>query len=114
MSRFDGKAVLVTGAAQGIGRAIAERFLAEGAAVTIFDLDGELAEATAAELASAGPVQAFAGDVASRADVRARRRRIALDVREPRRRWSPTPASPTSSRSSRSPTTAGSACSTST
>jgi glucose 1-dehydrogenase len=71
MSRFDGKAVLVTGAAQGIGRAIVERFLGEGAAVTIFDLDGDLAEATAAELASAGPVQAFAGDVATRADVRA-------------------------------------------
>jgi NAD(P)-dependent dehydrogenase (short-subunit alcohol dehydrogenase family) len=71
MSRFEGKAVLVTGAAQGIGRAIAERFLSEGAAVTIFDLDGELAAATAAELAASGPVQALGGDVASRADVRA-------------------------------------------
>ena len=70
MSRFDGKAVLVTGAAQGIGRAIAERFLAEGAAVTIFDLDVDLAAAAASELAPSGPVQSFGGDVASRADVR--------------------------------------------
>jgi NAD(P)-dependent dehydrogenase (short-subunit alcohol dehydrogenase family) len=71
MSRFDGQAVLVTGAAQGIGRAIAERFLSEGAAVTIFDVDGDMAEATAAELTSSGPVQPFGGDVANRADVRA-------------------------------------------
>jgi NAD(P)-dependent dehydrogenase (short-subunit alcohol dehydrogenase family) len=70
MPRFDGKAVLVTGAAQGMGRAIAERFLEEGAAVAIFDLDADLVAATANELGTTGKVVAVAGDVARREDVR--------------------------------------------
>src|SRR3954447_23352576 len=61
MPRFDGRAVLVTGAAQGMGRAIAERFLEEGAAVTLFDLDAETVEATAAELRGKGTGAAVAG-----------------------------------------------------
>jgi NAD(P)-dependent dehydrogenase (short-subunit alcohol dehydrogenase family) len=70
VGRFDGKAVLVTGAAQGMGRAIATRFLEEGASVTVFDLDASLLDETAGELAALGPVVARAGDVARRADVR--------------------------------------------
>jgi glucose 1-dehydrogenase len=64
--RFEGKGVLVTGGAQGMGRAIAQRFVEEGAAVVILDLDAELVERTAGEL-SAVPV---AGDVSRREDVR--------------------------------------------
>jgi NAD(P)-dependent dehydrogenase (short-subunit alcohol dehydrogenase family) len=63
--------VVVTGGAQGIGRAVAERFLADGAGVVILDLDGDLAAATAAELSATGPVHAAAGDVSKREDVRA-------------------------------------------
>jgi glucose 1-dehydrogenase len=64
--RFEGKGVLVTGGAQGMGRAIAQRFVEEGASVVILDLDAELVERTAGDL-SAGAV---AGDVSRREDVR--------------------------------------------
>ncbi len=70
MPRFDGKAVLVTGAAQGMGRAIAERFVEEGGAVVLFDLDGELVEKTASELSAKGKTVAVTGDVSKREDVR--------------------------------------------
>src|SRR5688572_4482247 len=38
MARFDGKQVMVTGAASGIGKATAARFRAEGAKVVAFDI----------------------------------------------------------------------------
>ena len=54
--RFAGQVALITGAAHGIGRAIAARFAAEGATVVVSDLDGAAAEQAAAEMAEAGGV----------------------------------------------------------
>ena len=46
--RLRGRTALVTGAAAGIGRAVADRFAAEGARVAYADIDGAGAEAAAA------------------------------------------------------------------
>ncbi len=70
--RLQGKVALVTGAAQGIGRAVAERFVAEGAAVGLLDLKPERAQAAAEEVRAKFPgarVQAYAGNVAERATI---------------------------------------------
>ncbi len=50
---LDDRKAVVTGGAQGIGRAIVERFLASGAQVTIWDRDRALAEAAVAEIGGA-------------------------------------------------------------
>ncbi|HEX2173097.1 MAG TPA: 3-oxoacyl-ACP reductase family protein [Dehalococcoidia bacterium] len=47
MGELTGQVAIVTGAAQGIGRAIAERLRADGARVVVADLNRELAEETA-------------------------------------------------------------------
>jgi NAD(P)-dependent dehydrogenase (short-subunit alcohol dehydrogenase family) len=69
---FEGQAAIVTGAASGIGLAIAKRLAAGGAAVTIVDQNGEGAEAAADQLRAAG-AQACAvqADVSKSAEVRA-------------------------------------------
>jgi NAD(P)-dependent dehydrogenase (short-subunit alcohol dehydrogenase family) len=62
--RFTGKAVVVTGAARGIGRACAEAFAAEGAHVAIMDIDRDEGEATTAAIRDAGGSATFIpGDV---------------------------------------------------
>ena len=62
-----GRFAVVTGGAQGIGRAIVERFLDSGAAVAIWDRDRALAEKTATELK--GKLAAIACDVTDLKDV---------------------------------------------
>src|SRR5579872_2051373 len=64
-----GRNAVVTGGAQGIGRAIVERFLDSGAALAIWDRDLALAKKTAAELEKRGRVVAVAVDVTKFADV---------------------------------------------
>ncbi len=54
MARLDGKLALITGAARGLGYAIARRFREEGADVIVNDLDRESAEKAAAELGGIG------------------------------------------------------------
>lgn len=48
--RFEGRSVIVTGAAQGMGRAISDAFLAEGASVLLADLNGEKVSGAAKEI----------------------------------------------------------------
>jgi 2-dehydro-3-deoxy-L-rhamnonate dehydrogenase (NAD+) len=60
---LQGRIAVVTGGAQGIGRAIVERFLDSGAAVAIGDRDAALAGKTATELTARGKVAAFPVDV---------------------------------------------------
>jgi NAD(P)-dependent dehydrogenase (short-subunit alcohol dehydrogenase family) len=63
--RLAGKRAVITGAAQGIGKAIAEAFVAEGAELLLADIDAERLAATAAGLGQ----QAIVIDVAQKAEI---------------------------------------------
>lgn len=70
--RLPGKVALITGAGQNIGRAMAERFAAEGAAVAVVDLDGTRAErVTRGIVAGGGRAMALVADVSDEAAVAA-------------------------------------------
>jgi 3-oxoacyl-[acyl-carrier protein] reductase len=64
-----GRKAVVTGGAQGIGRAIVQRLLESGAAVALWDRDGAAAERTAGELGNLGEALAVACDVTDRAGI---------------------------------------------
>ena len=109
---FDGRTAVVTGGAAGIGFAVAQRLVASGARVALWDRDA--AALAKAQAALGGDTLMQALDVADAAGVEARPRR------PPRRsgastRWSARPASPgRTRRRGTTRSTTGSACSTST
>jgi 3-oxoacyl-[acyl-carrier protein] reductase len=84
MRRFQGKSVLITGGASGIGEATAARFLAEGAHVLVMDASSENIAAAQRRLdpvarAAGGALSMAAGDVTDPDDVETTVRR-ALDL----------------------------------
>jgi NAD(P)-dependent dehydrogenase (short-subunit alcohol dehydrogenase family) len=66
MNKIDlsGRRAIVTGGAQGIGFSIAQRLLSSGAAVTLWDRDGEMLGSAVKQLDGQGPVDAITADVA--------------------------------------------------
>ena len=67
--RLQGKAAIVTGAGRGIGKAIAGKFLQEGAEVLICDVDPGRVEEAQRELEAIGSVHGEVADVTSREEV---------------------------------------------
>jgi 2-dehydro-3-deoxy-L-rhamnonate dehydrogenase (NAD+) len=68
---LEGRRAVVTGGAQGIGRAVAERFLASGASVALWDRDADLLASAAAEMSGRARVHPVTVDVSVAADVEA-------------------------------------------
>jgi NAD(P)-dependent dehydrogenase (short-subunit alcohol dehydrogenase family) len=68
MDKLTGRSALVSGGASGIGKAIAQLFLEEGASVAISDINGDGLNAAVKELSGYGTVVGINGDVRSMAD----------------------------------------------
>ncbi|MCX2712503.1 3-oxoacyl-ACP reductase FabG [Mycolicibacterium sp. J2] len=71
MALLDGRTAVITGGAQGIGYAIAQRFIAEGARVVLGDLDLEATEVAVAALGGSAVAHAVRADVTDAAAVQA-------------------------------------------
>ena len=67
--KLSGKVAAITGAARGIGKACAKRFLDDGVKVVISDVDADGLAATATELGGRMPCAPWSVNVARRADV---------------------------------------------
>lgn len=75
-----GKTVLITGAARGLGAAMATRLARDGAALALVDLDaGQLAPVAAECTAEGGTARAYAADVSREADVVGLYERVVAD-----------------------------------
>jgi NAD(P)-dependent dehydrogenase (short-subunit alcohol dehydrogenase family) len=94
--RLKDKIAIVTGGAHGIGHAIARRYVAEGARVTIADVDAEAGAAAARTLGQAQFVHTDVGDAQAAEHVVAETCRAAASTS-----WSTMPASFTAPISSR-------------
>ncbi len=84
MSESIRRVAIVTGGARGIGTAIAKRFVADGMAVAVFDLDGAACEEVAAQIVADGGEAIGVGvDVADEAAVQAAVERVAAELGPP-------------------------------
>ena len=72
MSKLEGKSVMITGGAQGIGEGVARRLASEGALITVADLNGDKAKTTADSIkADGGKAIGVKVDVADRGQMQA-------------------------------------------
>ena len=83
MGRLEGRTAIVTGAAGGIGYAVAEKFLEEGAAVMICDVAEEKLKAAAEKLSEKGRVIRQAADISDPEAAAALVRRTAEELGGP-------------------------------
>ena len=67
--KFSGKVAVITGAARGIGRACAERLLADGARIVIADINAERLATTVAEIGNPENVFSYVCDVSKKSNV---------------------------------------------
>ncbi len=74
--RYDGRNAIVTGGAQGIGRAVVDRLLSEGACVIVWDSNVEALDAVSKELGAKGRVAIDAVDITDNAAVEAAAARL--------------------------------------
>ncbi|WP_119255600.1 SDR family oxidoreductase [Shinella zoogloeoides] len=82
--RLEGKRIVVTGAAQGIGLAMAEAFLAEGAGLFLIDRDGGLLSAETERLrAAGGRIGHAAADITDMAAIESAVAAAALEIGRP-------------------------------
>ena len=81
MNRLQDKVAIITGGARGIGKATAKKFLSEGAAVAIWDINDELGKATTTEMEkeSAGKVQFYKVNTTDLAAVTTAAAQVAAD-----------------------------------
>jgi 3-oxoacyl-[acyl-carrier protein] reductase len=66
-----GRRAVITGGAEGFGRAVAERFLRSGAAVSLWDVNRELVADTGRELSALGQVHTAIADISNRGQIEA-------------------------------------------
>ncbi len=67
--QLEGKVAIVTGAARGIGHAIAKRLLVDGARVVLADIDHDAVQRAARDLALYGTVRPMVADVSDKLDI---------------------------------------------